>query len=223
MDILSKSVFAQLSSKLLWGPFLVVAGIFLIYLGQRSSVGAVVNVPASFLIFSGVALMYRLIGQPVKLSAKTMEATETNDADYVVKQLSRNFEILPGQTTLGFILSGLFMSIGLMLIAFSLLAPSFGINAAGVEKLGIVAGIITEFISGTAMVLYRVNFTRLNEVSDKLDDAWRVLAAFKLTAELPEEQKALATLTLINSLASSSRQLSKLSVGGTADLGLAQK
>ncbi len=197
-DIVSPFSFRMLE-KASWGPLLVAAGIFLLYV--RGGGGTVPAVTSSFLIFSGVAIMFRQLGGG-GLATQIAAGSEgdVSDADYVVKQLSRNFEILRAQTNQGFILSGVFMSVGLLLIAFSLLAPTFGFQTGGVEKLGVVAGIITEFISGTALFLYRVNFSRLNQTSDQLDGAWRVLAAFKLTRELPEDKKAEATIALIDSL-----------------------
>lgn len=189
----------QLSRRAFWGPFLVLAGIAVLYF--RKLLGDSL-IPSSFLIFCGVTIMFRQLGAEPTVRDESEKLTNSSDADYVVKQLSRNFEILRGQTNQGFILSGGFMSVGLLLIAFSLLAPTFGLKASGAESLGVVAGIITEFISGTALLLYKLNFGRLNQTSDKLDDAWRVLAAFNLTRELPEDKKADATMVLIESLIS---------------------
>jgi len=74
------------------------------------------------------------------------------------------------------------------------------VNNEGVKGLGVIAGIVTEFISGTAIFIYRDNFARLNKTSDRLDESWRVLTAYKLTEELPEDKKSEATLNLITAL-----------------------
>jgi hypothetical protein len=199
IEIGPSSILNSLSKRSFWGPFLVLAGIALLYF--RRLLGDSL-IPSSFLIFSGVAMMFRQLGGGMVTSDEGAGPSSSGDADYVVKQLSRNFEILRAQTNQGFILSGVFMSIGLLLIAFSLLAPTLGLKGNGVETLGVASGIITEFISGTALLLYRVNFGRLNQTSDKLDDAWRVLTAFNLTHELPDAKKADATMVLIQALIS---------------------
>jgi hypothetical protein len=135
-----------------------------------------------------------------KFAVITGPEADQGDAVYLVQQLSRNFDILRAQTNQGFLLSGIFMAIGLLIIIASLFAPSLGLKTEGVDNLGVLSGVVTEFISGSALLLYRINFSRLNQTSDRLDDAWRVLAAFNLTRELPEEKKADATMQLISSL-----------------------
>ncbi len=199
----------SLQSKGFWGPFLVLAGVFLLYMfrvyvgGSPSGTTRLADfapiAPPIFLMVSGVALMFRQLGSAANATVAEPPGAST-DADYVVRQLSRNFEILRAQTNQGFLLSGIFMGIGLVLIIASLFAPTLGFTTQGVDSLGVLAGIVTEFISGSALLLYRLNFARLNETSDKLDEAWRVLAAYNLTKELPQEQKANATMQLITSL-----------------------
>ena len=191
-----------------WGPFLVLSGIFLLYTAStRASNAPLIQdyallIGAGIVTLAGVILMFRQIGANDAVSITGMEDGQ-EDATYVVRQLSRNFEVLRAQTNQGFLLSGIFMSIGLLVIVVSLFAPTFGIKTTGVDSFGVMAGVVTEFISATALLLYKLNFTRLNETSDRLDNSWRVLAAFKLTHELPEDKKAEATLQLITTLTKS--------------------
>ena len=197
-----------------WGPFLVLAGIVVFYfsanafgLKEPRPIDYVVVAAGALLALAGVILMFKqqaLDYAPIS-GGQSQEGQE--DADYVVKQLSRNFEVLRAQTNQGFLFSGVFMAIGLLVICTSLFAPTLGIKTQGVDTLGVLAGVVTEFISGTALFLYRLNFSRLNQTSDRLDDAWRVLAAFKLTRELPDDKKAEATLQLISSLTQTQRKV----------------
>ena len=191
-----------------WGPFLVLSGMFLLYVASgRSGLEPRFSDYALFaaggiVTLAGVVLMFRQIGANYAVSNSGFEDGQ-EDATYVVRQLSRNFEVLRAQTNQGFMLSGIFMSIGLLVIVVSLFAPTFGFKTQGVDSFGVMAGVVTEFISATALLLYKLNFSRLNETSDRLDNAWRVLAAFKLTHELPEDKKAEATLQLITTLTKS--------------------
>jgi hypothetical protein len=203
-----------LSKESFWGPFLVLAGIFtLIYpiviIKVDNPVASYTLIAVGiFLLAVGVYFMLRQLSYGAKLSSLEYKPGSLQDADYIVNQLSKNYELLRAQTNQGFLLSSVFMLVGLIVIIASLFAPSFGwstVNSEGVKGLGVVAGIITEFISGTAIFIYRDNFTRLNKTSDRLDESWRVLAAYKLTEELPEDKKSEATLNLITALTQRSK------------------
>lgn len=198
----------QLRHKGFWGPFLVVCGIALFFFArdyvQPRPLDYLLVVIGLLLVLSGVTFMFRQLGAPPAASAYA-PGNNHDDATYLVQQLHRNFEILRAQTNQGFFLSSVFMAVGLVLIVLSLFAPSLGLRTEGINNLGVLAGVVTEFISGTALVLYRLNFSRLNQTSDRLDDAWRVLAAFKLTTELPDEKRAEATLQLVTALARGGR------------------
>jgi hypothetical protein len=192
-----------LSREELWGPFLVGCGLAIFYIAslrndETGPTRTVVLAGGVFLLVAGVLLMFRQMS-PSTRSRESLSDHGGADADYVVRQLSRNYEILRAQTNQGFLLSGLFMGVGLLVIIASVFSKSLGISISN-NSLGTIAGIITEFISGSALLLYRLNFKRLNETSDNLNAAWRVLAAFKLTRELPEGEKAKATMHLIDAL-----------------------
>ena len=131
-------------------------------------------------------------------------STDTSDQtlsqpEYTIVQLSKNYELLRRQTTQGFILSGIFMALGFLAILSGSAGSLFGFTKEG-SNLTTVAGVIMEFISGTSLLIYRINFKRLNETTDKLDGAWRVLTAHKLTADLPPEKRVEATMELIRAL-----------------------
>jgi hypothetical protein len=197
-----------LSKESFWGPFLVLAGIFtLIYpiviIKVDNPVASYTLIAVGiFLLAVGVYFMLRQLSYGAKLSSLEYKPGSLQDADYIVNQLSKNYELLRAQTNQGFLLSSVFMLVGLIVIIASLFAPSFGwstVNSEGVKGLGVVAGIIT------AIFIYRDNFTRLNKTSDRLDESWRVLAAYKLTEELPEDKKSEATLNLITALTQRSK------------------
>ena len=96
-------------------------------------------------------------------------------------------------------MAGTFMALGLLVILSGSLGELFGLTKEG-SNLTTIAGIIMEFISGTSLLIYRINFKRLNETSDKLEGTWRILTAHRLTDSLPEEKKTEATMQLINAL-----------------------
>jgi hypothetical protein len=148
--------------------------------------------------------MLKQLSYGARLSSIEYHPGSFQDADYIISQLSKNYELLRAQTNQGFVLSSVFMLIGLVIIVASLFSPAIGwrtVNGQGLKGLGIIAGIVTEFISGTALIVYRDNFARLNKTSDRLDASWRVLAAYKLTESLPADKKSDATISLINVLA----------------------
>ena len=206
---MNEKLLEALSKEIFWGPFLVLAGIVtLIYpivvirIDNPVAIYAFIAV-AIFLLATGVYFMLRQLSYNAKLSSLEYKPGSFQYADYIVNQLSKNYELLRAQTNQGFLLSSVFMLVGLVIIIASLFAPSLGwstVNNEGVKGLGVIAGIVTEFISGTAIFIYRDNFARLNKTSDRLDESWRVLTAYKLTEELPEDKKSEATLNLITAL-----------------------
>ena len=152
----------------LWGPFLVVLGVVacnqslrFVNLAEPRPFDYAIFGAAFLVVLAGLALIFKQFTANTGLVTSTAPAEGQEDANYVVQQLNRNFEILRAQTNQGFLLSGLFMAVGLVLIVTSVFAPAFGLKAEGVTSLGVLAGVVTEFISGTALVLYRANFSRL--------------------------------------------------------------
>jgi hypothetical protein len=97
------------------------------------------------------------------------------------------------------------MALGLLVILSGSLGDLFGWTKEG-SNLTTIAGIIMEFISGTALFIYSINFNRLNKTTDKLESTWCILTAYRLTDTLPEEKKAEATMKLIDALISKDTQ-----------------
>ncbi len=185
---------------------IITGALLLYYTGLSSSDSKTITVWQSIIIgvaivlsLSGVAMMFVQLRGSDQALAINERPESYREADYIVRQLSQNYQILRNQTSQGFYLSSVFMTVGMMMIIASLFGSSFGLQNTG-TNLTTLGGILLEFISGTALLIYRLNFKRLNETSDKLDAAWRILAAYKLTEGLPEEKKSEATLKLIEAL-----------------------
>jgi drug/metabolite transporter (DMT)-like permease len=199
--------FRILTQRQTKGPFLIIAGCALLYLlSQKASEN-----PSPLLygfaallaavVLAGVVLMFRELGA-TELSAQAVPLPESSDQlEMAVTQLSKNYELLRRQLTQGFILAAVFMILGIIVILSGSVGQLFGLTHTG-SNLASVAGIIMEFISGTALFMYRINFKRLGETSDKLQQTWKILTAFRLTESLPEQQKAEATMSLIKALIS---------------------
>ena len=141
------------------------------------------------LVIAGIWMMfYQLKSEDKTLSITTDSDGKAAAPEHAVIQLSKNYEVLRRQTTQGFILAGTFMALGLLVILSGSLGELFGLTKEG-SNLTTIAGMIMEFISGTSLFIYRINFKRLNETSDKLESTWRILTAYRLTDDLPEEKK----------------------------------
>ena len=207
MNSFFDSLVSVLKVRAAWGPILILAGIGLFIQtaqqtlkltepGLLDYLGAGISL---FLCFAGVILMFKQ--DKILRTDKDFELSveDISSLDHAVKQLGKNYEILRSQTVQGFYLAGSFMALGFIAIIISIFGASFGLNQDS-NNLASIAGILMEFISGTALLIYRLNFKRLNETSDKLDESWRILSANRLAQELPDEKKADATLKLIDSL-----------------------
>jgi hypothetical protein len=201
------STYSLLMKQNGWGPLLIGTGTFCIFalrfdlLNSGTLAGYAALVLAMLLVLAGIYMMF----YQLRRDAVRSDSTTLGDADakpeHVVFQLSKNYELLRRQTTQGFILAGVFMSLGLLVILSGSAGQVFGLTAQG-SNLTTIAGLIMEFISGTSLLIYRLNFKRLNETSDRLDATWRVLTAHQLAASLPDEKKAEATIKLIDALVS---------------------
>jgi hypothetical protein len=190
-----------------WGPLLIITGVFALFtwLHTGSELGAVdyVRIAAGvLLVITGIGIMFVQLRRDV-VSMEDPLAVGKAEPELAVVQLGKNYELLRRQTTQGFILAGVFMALGLLVILAGSAGQLFGFTSTG-SNLTTVAGIIMEFISGTSLFIYRLNFNRLNETSDRLDSTWRVLTAYRLTESLPEEKKAEATMKLIDALIAAS-------------------
>jgi len=210
MSTEDKAPIDRLASLLLrrqvWGPFLIFVGAYSLFglgLGSSGSGTSPLEytrvVVGSILVLAGIAMMFVQLRSDFDTIRGTATTEPSPQPEYTVSQLSLNYELLRRQTTQGFVLSGVFMALGLLVILSGSAGALFGFTKTGTD-LTSVAGIIMEFISATALLIYRLNFSRLNDTTDKLDSAWRVLTAHRLSADLPDDQRPGATLRLIDAL-----------------------
>jgi cadmium resistance protein CadD (predicted permease) len=103
--------------------------------------------------------------------------------------LNTNYDTLRNQTSISFVISNILFVLGFLIICASLFlvfpsAKSGTSNQEGVKELGVFAGIMTEFISGTAMVIYRDCLTNLNKVSERLEENQRFFLAYRFIKDL---------------------------------------
>lgn len=151
---------------------------------------------------AGILLMLSPYMKSIRIESFGLELEDARKPEQIqqtLRQLTKNYDILRKQTTQGFLLSALFMSLGIVVILSGSVGRLFGFTDSA-ANLTSISGLIMEFISGTALIIYRINFKRLNATSDRLESTWRTLMAFQLAESLPEEQKSEATLRLISSL-----------------------
>jgi len=185
------------------GPALILIGCLLLYLIKSSDSASPVfygfAVLLGIIILAGIFMTFQQLRR-AEIQVQQEPLPESSDQlEHAVTQLSKNYELLRRQSTQGFILACVFMLLGLLVILSGSVGQLFGFTSTS-SNLTSVAGIISEFISASALLIYRINFKRLNETSDKLQQTWKMLTAYRLTDKLPEEQKTTATLSIINAL-----------------------
>jgi len=192
----------------IWGPFLTIVGAYILFVfvpRQADRVPALMDMIraglAVALVLAGIFMMFHQLRSDERVALPMSQPADQSSGqpEYTVAQLSKNYELLRRQTTQGFILSGVFMALGLLVILSGSAGKLFGFASQG-GNLATVAGLLMEFISGTSLLVYRINFNRLNETTDKLDGAWRILTAHRLAQSPPEERRAEATLRLVDAL-----------------------
>lgn len=187
------------------GPALIVIGCTLLYFissrtsEQPSLIYYGFAVLLGVIVLAGIVMtFYQLRRGEIQVQQEPLPES-SDQLEHAVTQLSKNYELLRRQSTQGFLLAAVFMLLGLVVILSGSVGQMFGFTKTG-SDLASVAGIISEFISGTALLVYRVNFKRLNETSDKLHQTWKMLTAYRLADRLPDEQKAEATMSIIKAL-----------------------
>ncbi len=187
------------------GPFIMVVGLLLFILpfgSLQTGTGKVVTlILAGILVLGGMAVTYvAVVREDTKV---TPPSATTTDLGLAVEQLSRNYEWVRSQTIYAFFLSACFMALGLVVILLGSARSLLGWGE-GTGNLTTIAGILSEFISATALVLYRSSYVRLNDISTRLHETWRILAAYRLAKDLPEADQKDAILPLITALAGTS-------------------
>jgi hypothetical protein len=148
----------------------------------------------------GSALVVWQNQQEYYLRHKDAVLMNTDDLSLAVEQLARNFELSRSQTNFAFFLTAFFMGMGLAVFMAGAFRSVLGFSDT-TKTLTTIVGIFSEFLSGSALLLYRSNFNRLNETSVRLYDTWKIFAAYKLTQDLGEGDRGAATLALISVLA----------------------
>jgi MFS family permease len=131
--------------------------------------------------------------------ASSMSLTEASDLEVAVSELAKNYAVLRSQTTQGFILTAIFMSLGVLVILAGSVGDLFGFKTES-SNLTTVSGVIVESISGIGMYLFNRTFRSLNVASERLLELWRLLAAFKSAEGLPESHRTEVLTVLINKL-----------------------
>lgn len=197
------SVFSLLVRKQNFGIILVFAGIMTITLPRKvnsgnSTLDMVVTLTPVMLVISGILAIF-LEMQRKDLKVYNASATLESDINQAISQLSKNYDILRKQTIHGFTISGIFMSLGLIIILVGITGEFFKLEG-NTKIIATASGIAVEFISGTALLLYRLNFKRLNETSDKLLSTWKLLTAFEKAGQLTPERKDEVHIDLIKKL-----------------------
>ena len=201
-------ILSRFSSGSMLGVLLAVIGVLfaliILIFGYRFASDVVVLISlgiAFFLLIAGSILIF----MGIKMDLKEPLPESFSEIEQAINQLNRNYAVLRKQTTQGFIIAVIFMFLGLVVILSGAFGEIFGLTSKGVN-LSSVAGIILEFISGTGLYIYRVNFKRLNSTSDSLNATWKILTAFKKAETLPEPKKTDVKINLINELARLKRQ-----------------
>ncbi len=132
---------------------------------------------------------------------------EMNESVYVDDELSKNYKLHRRQTLFGFYLSAVFMALGMICIlgfAFGL----FGVDQ-DLKQVGLISSILSEFIAGSALLIYKLNFNQLNKTSDSLERSWNILRSYKFIENLPDEYKSKSIMKLVSSLSEKKQDVPK--------------
>jgi hypothetical protein len=188
------------------GGVLVLLGFMTIYflvgvrLGDREpNIIDYLGIGVGFMVtIAGIFLLFRSLGD---FTVTTAEETYvgSSDIELAVAQLGKNYDILRKQATQGFVLAGTFMALGILVILAGSLGEMFGFTKTA-GNLTTIAGVVIEAISGLGLYLFKETFKRLNATSDRLQEMWKLLAAFKKAEDLPEDKKSDVIIGLINRL-----------------------
>ena len=184
------------------GPLMMALGIFLLTSTVANTtrlLQTVVLVTSGILVFGGMIVTYLGVVREAP-SVSTLAESTPDDLSLAVKQLSRNYKWIRNQTVYAFYLSAIFMALGVLVILFGSIRVVLGL-AENADNLTVIAGIISEFISGSALLLYRSSSRRLNEISTELHQMWKILAAYRLAKDLPKAHQKEAIIPLIQALA----------------------
>ncbi len=158
----------------------------------------------SFLVaLAGIILMFYEMRKKTLVLGSTSSVANASDLEMAVTQLGKNYDILRQQATQGFILTAIFMALGVLVILTGAVGDMFGFKKE-TSNLTTMAGVIVEAVSGIGMYLFNRTFQQLNTTSDRLHELWKLLAAFKKAEALPENERGTVIVGLINRLVESS-------------------
>ncbi|HEV7333925.1 MAG TPA: hypothetical protein VGN63_23020 [Flavisolibacter sp.] len=185
------------------GLSLILIGLVIIYLIrnsqiQNSTLDFILIISPTVLIVAGIIFVFIDLQRDAISPSKSEEELES-DLNKAVSQLSKNYDILRKQTIYGFTISGIFMTIGLVVILIGITGEFFNLEG-NIQIITTASGVVIEFISGTALLLYRINFKRLNDTSDKLLSTWKLLTAFEKVNEISPNKKDEVLIRLIDKL-----------------------
>lgn len=147
---------------------------------------------------AGIFLLFKDLGSQTE-NVSLESSVGSSDIKLAVAKLGKNYDILRKQTTQGFVLSGSFMAMGILVILAGSLGEMFGFTKA-VGNLTTVAGVVIVAVSALGLYLFKETFKRLNATSDRLYEMWKLLAAFKKAEALPGDKKNDVIVGLINKL-----------------------
>ena len=188
------------------GGVLVFLGFMTVYFltGIRSTEGEpsileYLGIGFGFMVtIAGIILFFRGLGESSS-SLSDESYVGSSDIELAVAQLGKNYDILRKQATQGFILAGTFMALGILVILAGSIGEMFGFTKTA-GNLTTIAGVVIEAVSGLGLYLFKETFKRLNATSDRLQEMWKLLAAFKKAEDLPDEMKSEVIIGLINRL-----------------------
>jgi hypothetical protein len=187
----------------MWGPLLIGAGVILLLIPCDTEARIIMGWRvwiAALLVVGGLVFMF-IQAWPRRGGRIDEDANDMSleGLGRLVRQLAQNYNLLRRQTTQGFIITLALMTLGVLVILLSVFGPMFGLTS-DTQVVSAIAGIVTEMIGGTTLAVYKLNFQRLNEVSDRLEESWRILFANSVAATLPPEKRNEATVALIDAL-----------------------
>ena len=110
------------------------------------------------------------------------------EIEHTITQLSKNNDILRKQTVQGFWFSILMMATGFIFILLSL-QPQNDNGVNGNLDPNLISGIVVEFIAGTGLLLYQMNFRYLRDNSEKLAQSLADQSGLKSANEFEEPER----------------------------------
>jgi hypothetical protein len=133
--------------------------------------------------------------------------SSADDFGQGIIQLSKNYQVLRIQTLIGFLIAGVTLLLGAIVILAGAWGQIFGLTSQGVN-LTTIAGIISEFISGVAVAFFKLSFDQLSATSSRLLQTWIMISAVQKAEDLPPDQRSLLIVDIIRAMAGLSARLS---------------